>query len=274
MKIGVFDSGIGGTTVLQELRSRFPDQDFLYFGDTANVPYGTKSPAQIRSLAKAASTYLKSQGVDLLVVACNTASCVAMDDIRQVMGDTPVVGVVEAGVATVIRTMGQSVDLPILILGTRATVRSHTYFHLIRSAVSINTLGNSTANANVNVEVHEQECPLLVPMIEEGWVDHPILHQTVAEYVRPYSSVRPGIALLACTHYPWIKAAFQSALGGWKVVDSAWAMGETLAEVVNQQVSASKTQTTSKAQNQGELKWHFTDPESVPQFIFKQLGSN
>lgn len=258
MKIGVFDSGIGGTTVLQELRSRFPDQDFLYFGDTAHVPYGTKSPAQIRSLAKAAASYLKSQGVDLLVVACNTASCVAMDDIRQVMGATPVVGVVEAGVATVIRTMDQAVGLPILILGTRATVRSHTYFHLIRSATS------------QAIEVYEQECPLLVPMIEEGWVDHPILHQTVAEYVKPYVSIEPGIALLACTHYPWIKAAFQKALGSWKVVDSAWAMGEALAEVVSQHVSTS-TAKTSKIQ--GELKWHFTDPESVPQFIFKQLGN-
>lgn len=251
MKIGVFDSGIGGTTVLQELQGRFPNQDFLYFGDTANVPYGTKSPAQIRSLAKAAASFLKAEGVDLLVVACNTASCVAMDDIRNVMGETPVFGVVEAGVATVVQAIQGSPGFPVLILGTRATVRSHTYLHSIRSVASI------------HAEVYEQECPLLVPMIEEGWVDHPILHQTVAEYVKPYLSVSPGIALLACTHYPWIQAAFKKALPGWKVVDSAWAIGEALTqEVIRAQAFNSK----------GKLSWHFTDPDSVPSFVFEEFA--
>lgn len=255
MKIGVFDSGIGGTTVLKELRSRFPNQDFLYFGDTAHVPYGTKSPAQIKLLAKNATAYLKSQGVDLLVVACNTASCVAMDEIREVMGLTPVFGVVEAGVATVIQAMNESPGLPVLILGTRATVRSHTYLNLIRSTLF------------TPVQVSEQECPLLVPMIEEGWVDHPILHQTVVEYVKPYCFGSPGIALLACTHYPWIKAAFEKALPQWKVVDSAWAIGEALMRVVKTQGADLPMKSP-----QGELKWHFTDPDSVPAFIFEEFG--
>lgn len=250
MKIGVFDSGIGGTTVLQELRVRFPNQDFLYFGDTANVPYGTKSPAQIRALAKAAASYLKAEGIDLLVVACNTASCVAMEDIRGIMGETPVFGVVEAGVATVVDAIRESPGLPVLILGTRATVRSHTYLHSIRSIVS------------KGAEVYEQECPLLVPMIEEGWVDHPILHQTVAEYLKSYGSVSPGIALLACTHYPWIKAAFKKALPEWKVVDSAWAIGETLTHVVTE---------SEALVSRGKLSWHFTDPDSVPAFVFEEF---
>ena len=173
MKIGVFDSGIGGMTVLKELKLRFPKEDFFYFGDNANLPYGTKSPDQIKHLAVSAANYISSQKVDALVVACNTASCIAIDEIRKAMGKkTPVFSVVDAGVESVIQNFISSA--PILILGTRATVRSHMYAKLIQEKLGAGT------------QVIEQECPLLVPMIEEAWIGHSILEQTVFEYLKSY----------------------------------------------------------------------------------------
>lgn len=244
MRIGVFDSGVGGITVLKELRARFPSHDFLYYGDTAHVPYGTKSHTQIKSLVKAAAIHLHHEKIDALVVACNTASCIALQEFREIMGTTPVYSVVEAGISTITRIL-QHADgnPPVLILGTRVTVRSNTYANHLKQ------------NLGKEIQIYEQECPLLVPMIEEGWIDHPVLHQTVQEYVKPYRDLQPGIAFLACTHYPWIKAAFEKALPNWKVIDSAALVGEMLS-----QQPPSSTKTT------GKLTWHFTDTETLSSF--------
>ena len=250
MKVAVFDSGIGGVTVLRALREKFPGLDFLYYGDTANVPYGTKSPAQIRRLGESAATFLKSKGADILVVACNTAACIAIDEIRRIMGPVPVFGVVEAGVeatAIAIESAAQP-DCPILVLGTRATIRSQVYSKMLKMR-----LGGK-------ITVLEQECPLLVPMIEEGWIDHPILRQTVAEYVKPHTSLRPGIALLACTHYPWIKGVFEKALPEWLVIESSEAIAAAMGSTVGEN--------HRKTRESGSLEWQFSDPESVPRFIF------
>lgn len=247
MKIGVFDSGIGGVTVLGSLKKRFPELAFSYFGDTANVPYGTKSPAQIRNLCERATEQMKSRGLDLLVVACNTASSLALNEMKRGMGATPVIGVVEAGVQSVreARSEGERV----LILGTKATVKSGIYGKLLRET------GNT-------VQVLEQACPLLVPLIEEGWVDHPVLHQTIAEYVKPYVSGEPGVALLACTHYPWIREAVGRALPGWKIIDSAQAVVSTIAPLI-----APLSRVGARAE--ATIEWNFSDPDAVASFIFE-----
>ncbi len=259
MKIAVFDSGIGGVTVLKELIQRFPSEDFFYFGDNANLPYGTKSPEQIKNLAISAAKYISGQKVDALVVACNTASCIAIEEIRKVMGDkTPVFSVVDAGVESVVQNFKKlkSTDKPILILGTRATVRSHTYLELIHGV-----LGEK-------VQVIERECPLLVPMIEESWIHHKILEQTVYEYLKAYEKLPGGVALLACTHYPWIKTTFEKLLPSWQFFDSAVAMGEALSK----HFPSHQTKKTSNVPS--EVHWQFSDPESVPAFVFsKELGS-
>jgi glutamate racemase len=142
-------------------------------------------------------------------------------------------------------------NLPILILGTRATVRSHTYKQLIQAALG------------TEVNVIEQECPLLVPMIEESWIKHPILEATVSEYIKAYTQLPKGVALLACTHYPWIKGIFEKLLPGWQVFDSAVAMGEAL----TQHFPAS---TSKKAGEASETHWQFSDPDSVPAFVFSE----
>jgi glutamate racemase len=254
MKLGVFDSGIGGVTVLQALRKQFPNDRFAYFGDTAHVPYGTKSAPQIRALSESAARRIHAEGVDALVVACNTASSLALPEIEAVMGNVPVFGMVEAGVKAV--TAGApKVEGPIVVFGTRATIRSGVYGEALRAILPAR-------------RIFEQACPLLVPIIEEGWIRHPVLDLTLLEYVGPYLKLdeKPtasGIALLACTHYPWIKEAFQRALPGWSVIDSADAVVERLRAEPRLSANAS-----AAAADGESVEWFFSDPE-VAQFIFE-----
>lgn len=248
MRIGVFDSGVGGITVLAALRLQFPRADFTYLGDTANVPYGAKSPAQIEKLSVDCAKKLKARNVDAVVVACNTASSLALQAVRAVMGATPVFGVVEPGVEAALEALAGSGNdrAPVLVLATRATVKSGAYGRALRARLS-------DANA-----VFEQACPLLAPMIEEGWVDHPVLHQTITEYVAPHVlGKEPGVALLGCTHYPWSQAAFEMALPGWTVVDSAQAIARTLARTLKG---------VPDSNHQSSIEWIFTDPTAVPGF--------
>ncbi len=240
MKIAVFDSGIGGMTVLDELRRRFPGQQYLYFGDTANVPYGPKSPSQIRSLCRIAAESMKIASPDAVVIACNTASSWAMDVFTEVFTDgVPVHGVVEAGVQSILSAAPERA----LILATRATIRSGIYRKLLQQQAP-------------GLEVREQACPLLVPMIEEGWIRHPALELVLDEYLRPHRDSGPGVALLACTHYPWIREAFKRALPNWRIVDSATAVADGI-------------QLLLKETTPGEaipVEWRFTDPDAVPEF--------
>jgi glutamate racemase len=251
MKIGVFDSGIGGLTVLAALRERLPHAEYVYLGDTANLPYGTKSPAQVTRLSVACAERLKPYGLDALVVACNTASSVALEAIREAMGTVPVFGVVEPGVQAVVEALEAwpaSEYVPILVLATRATIKSASYGKSLRSFLEPATR-----------PVFEQACPILVPMIEEGWINHQVLHDTISEYVGPVRAVYlTGVVLLGCTHYPWIEAAIQAQLPGWKVVNSAFALGR----LVSAQLNADKARGTAP----GSVEWIFTDPDALPAF--------
>jgi glutamate racemase len=260
MRIGVFDSGIGGITVLTALREAFPEAEYIYLGDTANLPYGTKSPAQVVKLSLECAQYLKEKNVDHVVVACNTASSLALTEIRQVLDPIPVDGVVEPGVRAVMAELDQEA-LPVLVLATRATVRSQAY------GKSLRTLLNEKMQP-----VFEQSCPLLVPMIEEGWTDHPVLHQTIEEYVRPYRQQFPrGIALLGCTHYPWIQKAVEAALPGWKVVNSARVIAQAVAESLKKELADPSERGRSERSGVGPVNWVFTDPEAIPASVRKLM---
>jgi glutamate racemase len=250
MKFGVFDSGIGGVTVLQALRRRFPGHSFVYFGDTLHVPYGTKSAPQIRALSISAAERIRAHDVEALVVACTTASSLALPDIQTAMGGVPVLGMVEAGVAAVVKAAASRPG-PIVVFGTRATIRSGIYGERLRAALP-------------GREIREQACPLLVPIIEEGWLDHPVLALTLKEYAGPHLEMarEPGVALLACTHYPWIRTAFKRALPGWTVVDSADATVHALEERF-----AGNPAFAPSASGIAPVEWFFSDPE-VARFIF------
>jgi glutamate racemase len=238
-------------TVLAELRKEFGGERFVYLGDTAHVPYGTKSPAQVRRLSIDCARTLRGHEVDVMVVACNTASSLALPEIQDATGDSvKVVGVVVPGVHAVLDAHQQLgiADAPVLVLATRATVRSGAYSKRLQA---------------LGLPVLEQACPLLVPMIEEGWTDHPVLHQTIEEYVREHRARHPkGVALLGCTHYPWIQAAFERALPGWIVVNSAAAVAEHL----------KKHEGIPSSRGPGEVEWVFTDPEAIPSFAASQLS--
>ncbi len=246
MKIGVFDSGIGGITVLNHLRVQFPGYRFLYFGDTANVPYGSKSVAQIQELVDSAARRIKKKKLDALVIACNTASSLALEKVKEIMAPVPVLGVVEAGVQAILN----SPESQILILGTRATVESHVYARLLKSHLP-------------SSHIYEQACPLLVPMIEEGWLNHPVLDDTIKEYVKPFQGIlteeKKGVALLACTHYPWVRESFEKALPGWKVIDSA--------EAVSRQLRGLWSHQPVSYDQASQVTWFFSDPTVVASFM-------
>jgi len=256
-RIGVFDSGVGGLTVLAALRARFPHLDYVYYGDTANLPYGTKSEAQVVRLSRACARSLRSEKVDLVVVACNTASALALDAIRQELGEVPVLGVVEPGVEAAleaVHSLGE--DGNVLVLATRATVRSGAYTRAL--------------SARGVAVITEQACPLLVPLIEEDWCEHPVLALTLEEYVRDHRRLRPsGVALLGCTHYPWIFDAFVKALPGYKVVNSASAVAEGVAT----RFRVATSESVGRLKQTGQVTWMFSDPDAVPTFASQWISA-
>lgn len=202
--IGVFDSGVGGLTVLRALRTLLPHEDFIYVGDTARVPYGSKSPETVRRFALEISSFLKKRGVKMIVAACNTVSAVALTDLRRFFPG-PVLGVIEPGAraavaATKIRR--------IAIIGTEATIRSGAYENAIR-------------HLQRDVKTFSRPCPLLVPLVEEGWGDHPVTRVVARECVSPLLSKRIDTLVLGCTHYPLLKTVLRRVAGHVELIDSA-----------------------------------------------------
>jgi glutamate racemase len=211
--IGVFDSGIGGLTVLHALRERLPDESFVYLGDTARVPYGTKGVATIRRFALQAARYLESQGVKRLVVACNTASSHAIDLLEKEC-KVPVRGVVEPGVEAALRATRGHVG----VIGTPATIASDRYGELLRAA-------------RADLRIESQDCPLFVPLAEEGWTDDAIAMSIAERYLATLRRSKIDTLILGCTHYPLLKGAIAQVMGeGVALVDSALVLAEAVAK--------------------------------------------
>jgi len=182
--IGVFDSGFGGLTVLRELLPRIPGAHHIYLGDTARLPYGAKSQSTIARYAVESARFLHARGATMLVIACNTASALALDDIRAAV-PIPVVGVIDPVVQ--MAHYGRQ-GSQVLVLATTATVQSHAYHH---------------ACALRELEAVEMPCPLLVPLVEEGWIDHPVTREVLRIYLaEALATCAPSAVLLGCTHYP------------------------------------------------------------------------
>ena len=204
--IGVFDSGFGGLTVLKALLELIPDADYVYFGDTARLPYGSKSVETVARYAAEAAHYLESQGAGLLVIACNTATALALDRITEA-AHVPVVGVVEPGAET---AASVSQNKKVVVIGTEATVSSHAYKKALEAR---------------GLEAREKACPLLVPFVEEGWVEHPVTEEVARIYLGEAfaGGFRDAdVLVLGCTHYPLLKPLLErSAPGHVSIVDSA-----------------------------------------------------
>jgi len=197
---------VGGLTVLRALLDHVPNADYLYFGDTARLPYGSKSAATVAHYAVGAVRFLQDQGAELLVIACNTATALALDDIKAA-ANVEVIGVVEPGADA---AAAVSSNKKVVVIGTEATISSHAY----RRALEVR-----------NVEVREKACPLFVPLVEEGWVDHPVTEQVAGIYLSGAFSgdARDAdVLVLGCTHYPLIKPLLRRvAPNHVAIVDSA-----------------------------------------------------
>lgn len=217
--IGVFDSGVGGLTVLRELVRNIPDARYLYFGDTARLPYGSKSAETVARYAIDAARFLERRGMDLLVVACNTATALALPAIRKAV-KAPVEGVVEPGAEAAAAATTRN---RVVVIATEATVNSHAY---------------KLALERRHINVCEKACPLFVPLIEEGWLDHDVTQRVAHAYLDDFFyeyETGPDVLVLGCTHYPLIKPILRSVCP-WRVeiVDSA----ECTARVVAQKLAA------------------------------------
>jgi glutamate racemase len=220
-KIGVFDSGFGGLTVLKALLEAIPGANYLYFGDTARLPYGSKSAETVARYACEAARFLEQQGAELLVIACNTATALALEQIRQA-SPVEVVGVIEPGAR---QAAAASSTRKVVVIGTEATICSHAY----RNAL-----------AQYQAESREKACPLLVPLVEEGWTDNPVTEQVARIYLAEafadgFSSA--DVLLLGCTHYPLLKPVLQKVVPeGVTLVDSAESTAHAVAGLLKKEM--------------------------------------
>jgi glutamate racemase len=200
LPIGIFDSGVGGLTVYRALHERLPDEHFVYLGDTARVPYGTKSLQTVERYAVENSLFLEAHGIKLLVVACNTASALALPAIRRAV-DVDVIGVIEPGARAAVESSSRSAEArSIGVIATEATIRSGAYLGAI-------------AKLAPSIKVIERACPLFVSLAEEGWAETDVSRSVAAEYLQEIKADGVGTLVLGCTHYPILRRVIQETMG-------------------------------------------------------------
>ena len=234
--IGVFDSGIGGLTVVDALTKSLPNESILYVGDTARVPYGNKSKLRIQEFSNEITQWLVDQNSKMIVVACNTASSLALDYIKSKF-NLPIIGVIEPGIHSAIAVTKNN---RIGVLGTNATIKSDAY-------------GEGLRAANDQISVVSQACPLFVPLAEEGWVSGDVPTAIATTYLEPIKRSNVDTLILGCTHYPLLKSILKQVLGSdVSLVDS----GEATAAAVNSVLN--KNNIVSN-ENRGEIHCYVTD---------------
>ena len=214
--IGVFDSGMGGLTVVRELMHQLPNESIIYFGDTARVPYGPKSPDTVLRYSREITSYLKGEGVKALVIACNTATAHALPALRREF-DMPIVGVIEPGAqAAATATKTNRVG----VIGTAGTIKSRAYEKEIRKLLP-------------DVEVTAQACALFVPLVEEGWLDSEVTHAIARNYLASIVSADVDTLVLGCTHYPLMKTVIGNVVGrDVRLIDSAQETARQAGEIL------------------------------------------
>ncbi len=210
--IGIFDSGIGGLTVLKAIRSLMPHEDIIYFGDTARVPYGSKSKQIVIKYSEEILTFLLSQHVKCIVVACNTASSYAMESLKN-KTKTPIMGVIEPGVDALIQKIGNSHVAA--LVATNGTIKSKTYELILREK-------------RKDITLKSKACPLFVPLVEENLVDHKITKETIRFYLHDFHEAKINHIILGCTHYPHLKNTIARVYPNFKLIDSSQEASITL----------------------------------------------
>jgi len=214
--IGIFDSGVGGLTVLREIIKALPQEDTIYLGDTARVPYGTKSPETVVRFARQITSFLVSRDIKLLVVACNTASAVSLDAL-QAEFNIPIVGVIEPGA---VQAAAVTKNGKVGVIGTAGTIRSSAYTKAIK-------------RINPDIEVITAECPMFVPLAEEGWLDNEVARLTAEIYLKNLKDSGVDTLVLGCTHYPLLKGMISQVMGeDVNLVDSAEETARVVREIL------------------------------------------
>lgn len=236
--IGIFDSGIGGLTVVREIHRALPCEDLVYLGDTARVPYGTKSPAAVVRFACEDAEFLVRQKVKAIVVACNTASAWALPTLELQFG-VPIFGVIAPGARA---GLAMTRNGRIGVIGTPATIRSQAYPQMI-------------LKSDPSAKVVGRACPLLVPLVEEGWINHAVTKAVLGKYLRPLLRQRIDTLILGCTHYPLLRRAIQLTTGPTvRLVDSA----QSCAKYVRERLQALALFTTT-GRSEAALRTFVTD---------------
>ena len=196
LPIGVFDSGLGGLTVVKALQKKIPNESIIYFGDTARVPYGNKSPDTVLKYSNEIVEFLISKNVKAIIIACNTATALALEKLKDQF-PIPIMGVIEPGV---IAAAEQSINKKIGVIGTAATIQSNSY-------------KNQLNMVSKKIDVFSQACPLLVPIAEDGWMDEIIINSALNHYLRPLTNSDIDTLILGCTHYPVFSRFIKNILG-------------------------------------------------------------
>ncbi|HMQ02515.1 MAG TPA: glutamate racemase [Pyrinomonadaceae bacterium] len=252
LPIGIFDSGVGGLTVYRALHDRLPNEHFIYLGDTARVPYGTKSLATVERYALENSQFLASRGIKLLVVACNTASALALPKIREQIG-LDVVGVIGPGGRKAVELTHKHPAARIGVIATEATVSSNAYQEAIR-------------RASAEAEVEQTACPLFVPLAEEGWTDEPETRSIAARYLTPIREFAPQALVLGCTHYPILRHVIQQTVGeNVMLVDSGEATAEEVEILLREQGMANPAAISGRRELCDDLD-HFYVTDAAERF--------
>jgi glutamate racemase len=261
--IGLFDSGIGGLTVLKSLLMHFPQESFIYLGDTARLPYGSKSPTTIERYLRQNIRFLNEQNVKAVVVACNSASTVLLEGEPEFA--VPVYNVIEPGAATALKaSQGKRIG----VLGTKATVNAKAYVR------SIHRLDHTAT-------VFQQACPLLVPLVEEGWEDDPLTNLVIYRYVTPILQAGIDTLILGCTHYPALRAGIARVTGpGVALIDSAEAIAHAIRrDIESEKLGAGSTRallrlmTTDTSPSFAEVASRLMHPHEIPELECVDIGT-
>ncbi len=244
--IGVFDSGVGGLTVAREIMRQIPNERIVYFGDTARVPYGSKSQDTIIRYSRQIIRFLKTKGVKAIVVACNTASAYALETIRPEL-DIPIIGVVKPGAKVAAQTTKNG---KIGVIGTEGTVKSGIYTEMIHKE-------------NSRAEVMGKACPLFVPLVEEGWMKDPVTETVARRYLKPFQESDIDTLILGCTHYPLLRSMVGQIMGeAVHLVNPAYETAVELKQLLEEQKIANDGN-----HGEGEKKYQFYVSDAAEKFM-------
>jgi len=247
--IGIFDSGIGGLTVFKEIVAKLPDENIIYLGDTARVPYGIRSAETVTRYSFENTNFLLSQEIKMLVVACNTATAISLEAVKKEF-PLPVIGVLEPGArAAVASTKTRKVG----VIGTEATINSGAYERAIKRLAP-------------DVEVTSRACPLFVQLAEEGWTDNDVAELVAEKYLSPFRKTGIDTLVLGCTHYPLLKAVISKAVGpGITLIDSATETAKEVGDVLE------KLKWRGSGKGEGIRKFYVTDTPARFEMIGKRF---